>query len=360
VVVRFDTQAGFGSSGSWETFDVSTVNSAAKGFIGGAFDGRYVYLIPYNGGTSGTIARYDTQASGGFGAPASWSTFDITTVNAGAKGYVTAAFDGRYLYLTPHNNGTVYHGVSARYDTQADFTTASSWEVFDISTVNANAKGYLGSAFDGRYVYFAPYYNGAAYSGIVARFDTQSPDGFTSKTAWSVFNVATVNGNEVGFYSMTFDGRYLYLGQHVDGAVVPAVYAGFVTRYDTQASFTTTGSWQVFNAGGLNASAKGFVGAQFDGRYVYYVPFYDGTNYDGLAVRFDTQGAGFATASSWSVFNIASVNANARGYHSAGFDGQYLYFAPSDNAANAPHGIVARFDTKAPSWMPIGWNHGFD
>ncbi len=367
IVTRYDTTGGFGSSASWETFDVSTVTATAKGFIGGAFDGRYVYFIPYNNGASydGVIVRYDTQASGGFGASASWTTFDISTVNANARGFVTAAFDGRYLYLAPHYNAVVvgtnpgYHGITARYDTQADFTTASSWETFDISTVNANAKGFLGAAFDGRYVYYAPYYNGTAYHGNVARFDTQDAGGFTSKSAWSTFNLQTVNGNEVGFYAMTFDGRYLYLGQHVNGALATPAYGGFTARYDTQASFTTASSWVAYNAAAVGG--VGFVGAAFDGQYVYMVPYYNGTDYNGVAVRFDTtKTTAFNQNTSWQAFNIATLNASAKGYRSAGYDGRYLYYAPGQDAAGVSFGIIARFDTKTPAWLPISWNRAFD
>src|SRR5439155_1209450 len=116
IVARYDTQGVFTAAGAWSTFDVSTVNAGAKGFIGAAFDGRFVYLVPYsNGATDGIVARYDTQ--GVFTASAAWSTFDVSTVNAGAKGFNGAVFDGRYLYLVP-NNGTVASTV-ARFDAKS-------------------------------------------------------------------------------------------------------------------------------------------------------------------------------------------------------------------------------------------------
>ncbi len=358
VVTRYDTQGGFGSSGSWETFDVATVTATAKGFIGGAFDGRYVYFVPFNNGTyDGVIARYDTR--GAFGAPASWQTFDIATVNANAKGFVTATFDGRYLYLAPHYNGA-YHGFTARYDTQADFTTAAAWTVFDMSTVNAHSKGFLGAIYDGRYVYYAPYYNGTAYHGNVARYDTQAAGGFTDKASWTIFNVATVNGNDVGFYGIAFDGQYLYLAQYYDGTAAIPVYDGYVARYDTHQAFTTGASWSTFDPGTINGAAKGFIGASFDGRYVYLVPAFDGGGYDGVAVRYDTQGNGFTASGSWSMFDVSTLNGGARGYHGAGFDGQYIYLAPNANAASTPQGIVARFAAKSPSWLPLRWNAAFD
>lgn len=360
LVVRYDTTTGIGLSTSWESFDISTLTPAAKGFIGGAFDGRYVYFVPYNNTAyHGTIARFDTQDSGGLTATTAWTTFDITTVNASAKGYVKASFDGRYLYLSPHYNGA-YHGVTVRYDTQASFTDVASWTAFDISTVNARAVGFLGTAYDGRYVYYAPYYDGTAYDGVVARYDTQATGGFADKTSWSVFDAAGVNANAVGFYGITFDGKYIYLAQYYDGTLAVPAYGGFIVRYDTTASFTAGGSWTVFNAASVNAEAKGFVGAGFDGRYVFFAPHYDGAVYNSEVVRFDTQGAGFTTASSWSAFDVSTVNTNARGFHGVGFDGQNIYMVPNASAAGVTSGVIARFNAKSPGWLPLGWNAFFN
>ena len=50
----------------------------------------------------------------------------------------------------------------------------------------------------------------------------------------------------------------------------------------------------------------------FDGRYVYLVPYYNGTTYHGVVTPFDTQAPnGFADAGSWSTFDVATVNGNA-------------------------------------------------
>ncbi len=361
VAVRYDTQGGFGASGSWQTFDIATISSAAKGFIGGAYDGRYVYFVPYsNGAQDGTVVRYDTQDPGGFGANSAWLTFDTTTVDATAKGFVTAAFDGRYLYFGPHYNGA-YDGVAMRYDTQASFTAKASWEIFDISTANAGAKGFLGTAFDGRYIYYAPYYNGTAWHGLMPRFDTQASGGFKDPMSWSFFNIAGVNGNANGFYSITFDGKYIYVGQYVNNVTVATVpRGGYVARYDTTKSFTATSSWEVFNAQGVNGSAQGITGAGFDGRYVYFSPHDDGTNYMSLAIRFDTQGAGFTNTAAWSVYDTSALDANARGFHGVGFDGQYIYMVPSNTTGGAPTGVVARFNAKSPGWLPLGWHNCFD
>src|SRR5262249_42858600 len=86
----------------WSTFDAATVRAGIKGFIGAAFDRRYVYFVPGfdNTGAVGTVLRYDTQ--GAFDAGTSWSTFDVPSLDARARGFEGAVFDGRYLYLVPY------------------------------------------------------------------------------------------------------------------------------------------------------------------------------------------------------------------------------------------------------------------
>ena len=83
-----------------------------KGFFGTVFDGRYVYLVPGNNGTpNGFVTRYDTTAA--FGSTTSWQTFDVASTNSGAVGFAGGGFDGRYVYLVP-GDGTVV----ARFDSR--------------------------------------------------------------------------------------------------------------------------------------------------------------------------------------------------------------------------------------------------
>jgi len=203
VVARYDTQAAFNAAGSWATFNVATVNANAKGFAGGIFDGRYVYLVPYYDITwDGLVTRYDTQAA--FAAAGSWQTFDTTTVNASASGFQTAAFDGRYVYLVPLNNGASTTGPITRYDTQQAFTSASSWQTFDTTTLDASAVDFTSAQFDGRYVYFVP-----EAGSILVRYDTLGT--FTAAAAWETFDTTTIDSNGSGFTGSVFDGEYIYL-----------------------------------------------------------------------------------------------------------------------------------------------------
>jgi hypothetical protein len=334
-VPRYDTLAAFTTAGSWSTFDTTTVDSGAKGFAGAAFDGRYVYLAPFRNGTTtidGLVGRYDTQAT--FSMATSWSTFDMTTVDTDAIGFVGAVFDGRYVYYVPYNHQFGGKSVVGRYDTQAAFGASASWSTFDLTTVNASVESFFGGVFDGRYVYFVP-----NIDGIVGRYDTQAS--FTSSSAWSTFNVATVNAGCQGSIGAVFDGRYVYVVPHN-----PANPDGLVERYDTQASFTNQTSWSTFDMTTVDGNAKGFGGGAFDGRYIYFIPLSHT-----VIGRYDTK-ATFTSAGAWSTFDMTTVSSKiVGGFIGAAFDGRNVYFVP-------PNGLAVRFDAKSPPSLPAGSAHG--
>lgn len=334
IVARFDTQAAFGAAG-WSLFDTLSVHAAARGFAGGAFDGRYVYFVPnHNGAPAGLVVRYDSRAP--FSAVGSWSSFDTATVDANAAGFVGAVFDGRYLYFVPFLNRVGFDGLVARYDTQAPFAAPGSWSMFDMAAVSPGAVGFHGGLFDGRYVYFVPHL-GAAPSGVVARYDTQGAFGVTG--SWSVFDAAALSPGARGFAGGVFDGRYVYLVPGDNGSA-----SGLAARYDTQAPFASAGSWTLFDTATVRAGAKGFFGGAFDGRYVYLLPYYD-TAPHGLLTRYDTR-APFTAAASWTVFDAATVSPGAVAFQGAAFDGRYLHLVPNLGTA------VVRFDARSPPAMP--------
>ncbi len=345
TVVRFDTTGNLTTSGSWSAYDAgNTSGLSTKGFSGGVFDGRYIYFTPQvNGGSfSGTVVRFDT--TGNFTTSGSWSAYDAgNTSGLSTKGFIGAVFDGRYIYFVPHNNGTSSDGIVLRFDTTGNFTTSGSWSAYDAgSTSGLNSTGFYGGVFDGRYVYLVP-----ANSGTVLRFDTTG--NFTTSGSWSAYDAGNTSGlNTTGYNGAVFDGRYIYFvpNFNVSG------YTGTVLRFDTTGNFTTSGSWSAYDAGstdGLNT--KGFFGAVFDGRYVYFVPDANSSGFIGTVLRFNTTG-NFTSASSWSAFDASSTSGlNSTGYAGAVMDGRYIYFAPLNNSAGAS-GIVLRFDAKLPRAVP--------
>jgi hypothetical protein len=178
VVAQYDTTGAFNDVASWTTFDVGSITTNGAEFVGAVFDGRYVYLVP-NGTMSGLlslVARYDTQAS--LGSTTGWLVFDVSKVSSGARGFTGGAFDGRYVYLIPWANSEstgapAFDGVIVRFDTTAGpsgFQDVSNWSSFDTSTLSSNATGFFGAVFDGRFLYLVP-----NVGTVVARFDARYP-----------------------------------------------------------------------------------------------------------------------------------------------------------------------------------------
>jgi len=252
LVMRLDTQGAFTAPGSWSSF------RAGPGFCGGVFDGRFVYLAHgYNGTVStnatngilsyavfdGRVLRYDTSAA--FADTASWTTFDIMTVHHNARGFCGAAFDGRYVYVTPNgvgpfvpdsgntrlvpDGGTVMN-FAARYDTHGAFTSVSSWSLFDFyAGFQDGGRGAITSAgFDGRHLYVT---GGGGPQARVFRYDSTAP--FETASSWSPVSLQTLLDRDGPFDGSVFDGRYLYLvpSGWVHTTPIP-VDGGFVSQTD--------------------------------------------------------------------------------------------------------------------------------
>lgn len=293
IVVRYDTRGSFTDPAAWTSFDTTTVNQGARGFNGASFDGRYLYLIPQEnaGGSDGVVARYDTQAS--FMSTASWATFDTSSLSADAVGFASATFDGRYLYLVPYQGATV-----VRLDTTATFTAPSAWSTFPLTAVVPSYAAYGGAVFDGRYVYLVPFFSGSGAVGRVVRYDTTAA--FVTSSSWTTFDTTTLDPLAKGFVGGAFDGRYLYLVPYVTGV---AIFGSIVARYDTQAGFTSAAAWSLFDTHTVDPGAAGFIGGAFDGRYVYCVPYAAGS---GRIVRHDSRVDQALGWSSFDVTTIAA------------------------------------------------------
>jgi hypothetical protein len=375
-------------AGGWEAFDVTTLDprfANGASFQGAAFDGRYLYLVPYDrnyidaGETfSGIVVRFDTQMP--FTSAGSWSLFDVATVDPNAASFLSAAFDGRYVEFSA-GAGSVR--LAARFDTKGTFTDKAAWTVaqrplsqqgsafdgrfmfhptvfaprvdrydtqgafdagdtFDVSSINGDAGGFQGAFFDGRYAYFVPSRLAGIANGVVPRLDTQGS--FLDAGSWQIFDVGTKDTAAKGFGSGVFDGRYAYFAPYSNQSGPD----GVVARYDTAAPFDAPGSWTTFDlVAQVSPSLGGFFGAVFDGRYVYFAP-----GYNDAVGRFDTL-ASFTDKAAWSSFKTTTLNANASQFRGAAFDGRYAYFIPG------VHGVIVRFDAKSPPSVPASYHGSF-
>ena len=346
VTIRYDAAGAFTTPGSWSKFDIASLNPAAKGFGGAAFDGKYVYYVPYTSAQpSGVVARFDTTQS--FSAVSAWSLYDIAALAASSTGYAGATIASGNIYLAP---ALSFNGLAARHALQTPLN--QGWTTFSVATVGGpNAHGYAGAGFDGRYVYYAPFAaQGAIAGGLVARYDTQGT--FGAGAAWQTFDVTAVDALAHQFVGSAFDGKYMYFAPYGDALQGPT---SRVARYDVSAPFTAKSSWQTFDTTTVNVGARGFEGALFDGRYVYFVPFDNGTgpsSVDGLVTRYDTLSS-FTAAAAWETFDMSAVNPAAKGFAGAAFDGQSVYFVPSVGS------VVMRFVSRSPPALPVGYTGSF-
>ena len=360
-ILRYDPSKPFEDSKSWSGLDASSrATYVSSGAFDGRYLYLISQSARYNGAGGSTyddlMARLDTQAASPTAASA-WASLDVTKCNGTADvtvpGYVGGTFDGRYMYFAPINDGNGASGKVMRYDAQASFTDASAWSWFDMSIVTTNAKGFQGAVFDGSYVYFVPsaymidMVNGdSTPSGIVMRYDPKGV--FTDAAAWSYFDTGTLTPSSRGFSGATFDGRYIYLVPD------PDLYKDVIAvRYDTKSAFTDGGSWQSYNLsnstsqGGIGLRDVYFKGGTFDGRYVYYSPGDSST-----VLRYDSQ-SGFTSTSAWSTFATAIVGADTQGFRGTTFDGRYVYFVSSG------WGPMMRFDAVTPAALPPGYGASY-
>ena len=65
-----------------------------------------------------------------------------------------------------------------------DLTDPSFWSTFDTTAVSAGAKGFVGAAYDGRYVYLVPY---SPEASLAARFDARTPPPVGTLPGYSFF-----------------------------------------------------------------------------------------------------------------------------------------------------------------------------
>ncbi|MFC1462714.1 hypothetical protein ACFLQU_03825 [Verrucomicrobiota bacterium] len=295
-------------------------------------------------------------------SPSAWSAYDAkSTSGLNTEGFGGTIFDGRHVYFIPYYDADAsgYHGRVLRFDTKSNFTNGASWTAFDAgSTDGLTTKGYYGGVCDGRYLYFSPICNASLRHGIVLRYDMEME--FTNSASWDAYDAGSTDGlNTKGFIGAIYDGRYVYFGPHAYGApgALPAgQYHCNVLRYDTRGhSFTNTSSWAAYDASGTGGmDMRGFNSGVYDGRYIYYVPRSVGGVYHGRVLRLDTRGV-FTNTSSWAAYDAGNTDSLVtKGYRGGVFDGRYVYFVPNHNGT-VTHGCVLRYDTQSGFTNSTSW-----
>jgi len=156
-----------------------------------------------------------------------------------------------------------------------------------------------------------------------------------------------------GFMGAIFDGRYIYFSPQRN----TTERHGIVLRYDSHQDFSKESSWDAFDASIVDGLiTKGFYGGVFDGTYVYFTPRKDNYGYHTRILRYDTR-KNFKDRSAWNAFDLGLDNS----YQGAAFDGKYAYFAPGRDFVGKYPTPALRYDTtktfkdqKSYEWFNLG------
>ena len=125
--------AGFDDPASWSTYDpgANGVGTAAEGFRGGVFDGRYIYFVPALGGEP-EILRYDTAAP--FAAASSWQAFDPASGTDSVPDALrkpaawALMYSGSVIQLAEDVPPNLFHAAVQAADTDFDPSDLNSYD----------------------------------------------------------------------------------------------------------------------------------------------------------------------------------------------------------------------------------------
>ncbi len=311
-----------------------------------------------------------------------WSTFNLATV--ANSSWTGAALAGHYIYLSPGQSTAV------RYDIDAPFSAVTSWTKFDVATLPEPGGPGTAPVYDGKWVYFAPFFNtgaGVPVPSVAYRYDTAAP--FDTATSWQAFNQDQIRPGGIAPTSATvFDGSRVstlgYPKAAADGGTKPVFHLTFATTGE----FSNSASWTATAAASLDAGADEFVGGVVvngqlysasittsrlfrstptfaepivadltsvvgnafggsyglatDGRYVYLVPLLASYTLTGAKiVRYDTT-LPMSEKSSFAVFDSTVLGQDVKAFSGAIFDGRYVYMPPYKGTR------FLRYDTTLP------------
>jgi len=234
---------------------------------------------------------------------------DLTSTDADLKGFAGGFTDGRYIYLVPESNGD-YFGKVAKIDIH-DFATVS---VLDLTSTNAELKGFTGGFTDGKYGYFIP---SRSTQGKVGRVD------LSDFATVSMLDLTSTDADLKGFFGGFTWGNYGYLMPYYNGQ-----YFGKIARIHLD-DFATV---SVLDLTSTDADLKGFFGGFTDGVYGYCVPN-DNGSWFGKFTRFKLE-----DFSSVDTIDLTLRNSELKGFRGGFTDGRYAYLVP------ATYGKFTRID----------------
>jgi hypothetical protein len=310
-------------------------------------------------GPDAADAREDASDTGVDGSiftslTSGWTTYDVhPAVTVDPDSYSGGAFDGHYMYFAPI--GT----TALRLDTTlpSGFNGTTAWDSQTVTAVGEDggasaAQGFSGAVYDGKqYVYFVPDQTaGGAQTSQVVRYDTTASAGFNATSSWEAFDTRVHFGSKAaGFLGAVFDGRYLYFVPNGSGG------SGTVVRYDTTVAFQSVTSWSSVDLTTLSSvGAAAFAGGLYVAPYLYMLPS-DSTS----VARYDTSGSSgaFNAASAWAAYDVSQGGTLPSGFAGGAAVGTDIFLVPNFNVQNGKYfGTVYEYDTSTIFGTMSSWS----
>ena len=306
-----------------ETFDLSTFNLLAYGFSCSCFDGKYVYYVPNNNTNTtvdGNLIRYDTHSP--FNNSTSYNLFDLTTVNSACKGFSFCCVASPYIFFVTadlqESPTEVYNSIIVRYDTRLPFNSISSYAYYDLTNVDSNLVNLKGIIYNGNkniYICSTNIDNGNSY---LITYDINLP--FNTSTSYNFLEFST---NTYQYEALVYDGKFIYMIPF-SGSVIFRYDSSLLLQDDSVISY---------NISSVNALCVNYTYGTFDGRYIYLSP-----RSTGYAVKYDST-KDFQNVTNYSTFLLDDLT-----YSSVLFDGRYVYFCPLYLVGSTPDGSLTYYD----------------
>lgn len=166
---RFDPSvAPFGTNAGWDSVDVATLADENAFLLGMVASDQHMYVTQYSTHDAAAPVRVLRKPFAG-NLDAGWESEPTNVKNPLTRGFLGGAWDGRYLYFAPYPTPTTTV-IFSRYDTQGGFTDDAAWSVAAGAALGIPSNRFWGAVFDGQYVYYPSYVGLNAETPTFARF----------------------------------------------------------------------------------------------------------------------------------------------------------------------------------------------
>jgi hypothetical protein len=352
-----------------ETFDATKVHPDARRFQLADYDSKRNQVIFYPEGdfpfpfvrrptALGTLLTYDVSRE--FKDPASYHAYDLTKlVDPSAGGFCGGFLDEKddYAYVVPLykiipkqgplSPSSAPNGLAVKVDLSKDLNTPAAYQKFDFGTLGLPQTGYCDGIGVNGYEYFVPVREiHSKFNGLLLRYDSSKD--FRSRSAWSWFDLTTINPDASGFQSVAYAPPYIYL--------VP-FFKSVLVRYNTTLPLQSASSYEAFDLKNVTSEAIGLTGAVVVGHELALIPWDEPKRLRAItiALLYDTKKP-LSARESWNSIDLKKVNPRAGGYQFGWLDRNgFVWFVP-DNYLFFGVPPLITWNSRLPFDQPSSWN----